>query len=523
MATLSRKSLALALAGAFVGSALFSPGSEAAGRFGGFRRSRGRSIGRIVNRSPRIGRSIRTPRIIHPVRKPVVRHPIGNIGKRIGRTPIGKRIGRFPIGKKIGKFPVGKKIGKFPIGKKIGKSPIGKKIGKFPVGKTWHHGHHGHHGHHHHKHGWGWRRWLFGGYHGWGLVGGYGWGNCYFDYCYTPPVVDYCNPYCDDLGPGEAPGYDYSEPVSGQGPSTDAGMNQIDAAAEAFTRGDYKTALALSDKAAKEMPQNADLHQFRSLVLFAMGQYRESAAAAHAALMAGQGWNWETLRSFYADKETYTRQLRALEKYTNVNLKDPAGRFLLAYHYLMMGHGEAGAKELVAVVELEPRDKLAQTILKAVGKKLGKEFKPKVQPKPEPENVPQPMETEGPGPVQPSVPTLPPAGSQPVPTPTPTPQPAPKTEARLAEVGTWVAKPEDGVTITLAMQQGGKFSWTVEADGEKTTISGKYTLSGGELKLAGDKAGSPLEGKITVKSKDEFELKMKFQPQDEPGLTFKRK
>ena len=65
------------------------------------------------------------------------------------------------------------------------------------------------------------------------------------------------------------------------------------------------------------MPNDTVLHEFRGLVLFALGRYKEAAAADYAVLSAGPGWDWTTLSGLYPNVEVYTEQLRALEQYQN--------------------------------------------------------------------------------------------------------------------------------------------------------------------------------------------------------------
>ena len=42
------------------------------------------------------------------------------------------------------------------------------------------------------------------------------------------------------------------------------------------------------------MPNDASLHEFRALVLFALGQYEQAAATLYAVLSNGPGWDWTT-------------------------------------------------------------------------------------------------------------------------------------------------------------------------------------------------------------------------------------
>ena len=158
------------------------------------------------------------------------------------------------------------------------------------------------------------------------------------------PTYTYCNPYCVA---NVTSVYDYNQPLEAAGEDqqlSEIASNYFAEAREAFYAGDLKTAMEKIELAIKEMPSNSDLHQFRSLVLFSMKQYGQAAASAHVALTAGPGWNWDTLKSLYPSADIYTARLRALEETRDQNKQDPAIRFLLAYHYLMLNHIESAAK-----------------------------------------------------------------------------------------------------------------------------------------------------------------------------------
>jgi len=306
--------------------------------------------------------------------------------------------------------------------------------------------------------------------------------------------------------------YDYTQPIVGQGTPTEAGVENMTAADEAFHRGDYRTALVEVDKAAKAMPNNPNVHQFRSLVLFALGQYTESAAAAHAALAGGPGWNWETIRSVYSTKDEYTAHLRALESYRADNSADLPSRFLLGYHYMMLGHSEAAATEFVALLEAEPRDKLTAQLLEAIGKKTGKEYKTPVVP-----------DNQPPAGAKYAGPKLPPA--PPLPTEALRPGAVPKADAKVPGfnmAGTWSSTAPDGTAFTLTVLDGGKFKWVANNAGKVLTIEGTLSVQNNDLLLKPDKGDNKLEGQLTVKGKGEFQFKPKWAPADDPGLTFKR-
>jgi hypothetical protein len=59
--------------------------------------------------------------------------------------------------------------------------------------------------------------------------------------------------------------------------------------------------------------------------------------------------------------------LRALEKFVRENPRAPEGRFLLGFHYLIAGHRDAAAKELLEAVKLTPKDQLAARLLTQAG------------------------------------------------------------------------------------------------------------------------------------------------------------
>jgi tetratricopeptide (TPR) repeat protein len=133
-----------------------------------------------------------------------------------------------------------------------------------------------------------------------------------------------------------------------------------------FKTGDVAGAQAKVDKAIGIFPQDRALHEFRALMLFAQGKYQEAASTLYAVLSAGPGWNWDTVRAFYPNVDTYTRQLRALEAYAKQKPKSADARFVLAYHYLVTAQPDAAVKLLEQVHSLLPDDQLSAQILTAL-------------------------------------------------------------------------------------------------------------------------------------------------------------
>ena len=118
----------------------------------------------------------------------------------------------------------------------------------------------------------------------------------------------------------DQPVYDYSQPLSTAAPApsqsvADPAISLFDQGREAFKAGNYTSALSLTDQALRTLPNDPALHEFRSLALFAHGRFEDAAAPFYAVLSVGPGWDWPTMIGLYADPETYTRQLRAIESY----------------------------------------------------------------------------------------------------------------------------------------------------------------------------------------------------------------
>ena len=91
--------------------------------------------------------------------------------------------------------------------------------------------------------------------------------------------------------------YDYSQPIDTQSaPPPEEVANpavaKFDSARAAFGTGDYAGALQLTDEALKVLQNDATLHEFRALVLFAVGKYDLAAGPLYAVLSVGPGWDW---------------------------------------------------------------------------------------------------------------------------------------------------------------------------------------------------------------------------------------
>ncbi len=199
----------------------------------------------------------------------------------------------------------------------------------------------------------------------------YGWGyssysNPYSSGGYAAPVAA-----AQPAAAPSQPSYDYSQPINTaaavpEPTVTDQATSTFDQARDAFKQANYAQALQLDQQALGQMPNDATLHEFLGLVLFAQGQYEQAAAPLYAVLSVGPGWNWTNLIGMYPETDVYTEQLRALEAFVRSNPQSAPAHFVLAYHYLAQGHDDAAVAQLKHVVQLQPADKLSAQLRRAV-------------------------------------------------------------------------------------------------------------------------------------------------------------
>ena len=302
----------------------------------------------------------------------------------------------------------------------------------------------------------------------------------YYNPYYAAPVVD-----------GSAT-IDYSQPIvvaqaAASPPVAQAGLTAeqqatplLDAARNAFMQGDYKTALAQVDQAIAQVPNDTVLHEFRGLALFALGRYKEAAAADYAVLSAGPGWDWTTLSGLYPNVDVYTEQLRALEQYAKSHPAASEARFLLAEHYLTCGYTDAAAAQFKEVVQLNPKDQLSAQLLNSISA----------------------ADTRRAGGAEPTG-----GGGEPV--------------DASSLVGNWTATRADSATIKLALAGDGKFTWALDQNGKPQQFSGTYTVADNLLVLK--QGNNPMMvGQVASLAGDRFNFKLAGDNPSDPGLTFVR-
>jgi tetratricopeptide (TPR) repeat protein len=266
---------------------------------------------------------------------------------------------------------------------------------------------------------------------------------------------------------GAAPAPASSEPVA-----------KFDQARAAFLEGRYQDALKLTDEAVAQMSRDAVLHEFRSLVLFALGRYQESAATIHAVLDVGPGWDWKTLSGLYPNIDIYTSQLRALEAARDKDPRSAALHFLLGYHYLTCGYAANALAELRRTLELQPQDLVAKALLK----------------------------------------TLSPRDAQAAEAPPPASAPAIPSDAI---VGEWTATGKGGAKYSMTLGKDGSFAWGFTRGKTKQEAKGVQTLEGNVLAMEPD-SGGILLAELSQNGSDTLHFKMIGGASDSPPLEFRR-
>ena len=311
----------------------------------------------------------------------------------------------------------------------------------------------------------------------------------------------YSNPYYAASGATSAV-YDYSQPIiqqpttsDGQAPATpdspatppapsDTAVSSFDQARSDFYNGDYASALDNVNQTLKETPKDTVVHEFRSLVLFALGRYNEAASTIHPVLAVGPGWDWTTLIGLYASADTYTGQLRKLEQFTKANPKAADAYFLLAYHYMTCDHQEAAHKIFQKVVSLQPGDTVAAEYVRMTA------------------TTPTPDSSAGPTPEPPPAAAI----------------PADKLLQTTDVLGKWNSTGGNGTTFTLELAEKGAFTWSFTQGKTSQSVKGVFALDQNKLAMEPDTGGTMLAD-LTKKGKG-FHFDLEGAPENDPGLDF---
>jgi len=227
---------------------------------------------------------------------------------------------------------------------------------------------------------------------------------------------------------------------------------------------------------------------------------------------------------------------------------------VLAYHYLVCGHGPQAIAALKKVAELQPRDAIAGNLLRTLQAAELAQAEPTL---PEEERLAQaatggaPFEPQArPAPVEPG----PVAPAQPQPVPQTRPAPADEPAAKPAEgeptatarpadpatdpagepgdgdedevfdlVGTWQAKLPAGGEVELRISEESGFVWTFHPEqGEPKSIEGQLNTDGNLMLLESPQEGT-MAGVAEVLGGTSFRFRLEGAPPADEGLTFQKR
>ena len=276
-----------------------------------------------------------------------------------------------------------------------------------------------------------------------------------------------------------------ANPPGDEATATLAETKSADATASsraAFKTGDFLTALKSVDEAIAYAPGDVTLHEYRSLVLFALGRYSDAAGVLNPVLASGPGWGWDTMVGFYDSSSTYTAQLRKLEAYVNGKPDAADGHFLLGYHYLVCDYMDKAYEQFEKVVALQPADSISRQL-----RDLTKS-------------------------------SLPDAGADDEEPAAEAPSPSPPIPSEKL-VGTWVSEAGNGGKITFKMEEDGNFVWSF-TEGEKSSeLKGTYGLDDkGLLVLTTD--DTQMVSSVSLAKDSELKFVLVGAPDGDPGLDF---
>lgn len=330
----------------------------------------------------------------------------------------------------------------------------------------------------------------------WGLVA-WGLGSLVYDcgyYSYWNPYLPPAYVYADTVIRYDRPisvvASDY--PTGDEEKSTLAATlsaESLERSRSAFKREDYLAALKDVDESISHQPGDSALHEYRALVLFALGKYDEAAGVLNPVLASGPGWDRETMVGLYRTEDAYTNQLARLENYVEGTPDRAAPRFLLGYHYLVAGDMEKARNEFDEVVQIQPKDGIARQLrdLAKNSVKSSEEDEEKT------EATPQDTKED------------------------------PAVEALTGEqlVGSWTSNRGENGTVVLNLRGDGSFSWTFTKGDQKNDLTGTYEIDDrGLLVLTSE--DSQMVGKVALPSDKKMTFILAGGPEGDPGLTFEQ-
>lgn len=329
----------------------------------------------------------------------------------------------------------------------------------------------------------------------WGLAA-WGLGNLIFDCGYSsyrnpyPPApiviqggssVTYTQPITVVASAAPAP---VQETSNESIPVSDLMINQ---SIEEFRSGNYMASLESVNKAIAELPGDGAFHEFRALILFALGQYGEAAGVLNPLLASSPGWDWSTMIQFYGNPEDYTTQLRKLEGYAGENADSAPAQFLLGYHYMVGTALDEAAVAFARAAELVPADRVAAQMAQLAGASTtaGDAEAPDAEVAMEGETAPAPVALE-------------------------------------QLIGQWTSNNGENGIVSLSLDDSGEFIWKFESAGsDPFEMKGQFNLGQANV-LTLDGGDSQMAGTVSLGENGEMSFVLAGGPPGDPGLLFEK-
>lgn len=330
---------------------------------------------------------------------------------------------------------------------------------------------------------------------GWGLVG-WSLGKLIFDSGYQT----YSNPYpAQPVPSAKGAEVTYTQPITVVAAQTappeeetekitEASESHIAASQDAFKQRNYLVALDHANKAVAEAPGDGALHEYRALVLFALGKFSEAAGVLNPVLAGGPGWDWTTMISLYDSQDTYMNQLEALRNYRTGKPDAADARFLLGYHHMVCGHLDLAAAEFAEAARLQPADSVSAQLRDLTSASSN--------------NGDEDTSDEAEAPADDA------------------PPPAPVPLEKLT--GTWVSDKGAQGTVTLAFKDDGKFIWTFTKADKSNEFGGDFSMNDDGL-LVLDAEESQMVASVELPQDNQLKFVLAGGPPGDPGLVFARK
>jgi len=326
----------------------------------------------------------------------------------------------------------------------------------------------------------------------WGLVC-WGLGSLIYDTGYYV----YSNPYLPTPYTYETTVIRYDQPMSvvasdyptGDEVASDLAATRsaeaLDRSRSAFMREDYLAALKDVDEAISYQPGDVAQHEYRALVLFALGRYNDAAGVLNPVLASGPGWDRQTMIGLYRTEDIYLVQLDKLENYVSSAPGRAAPRFLLGYHYLVGGRLEDSEREFSEVARLQPADSIARQLRDLARSSTTENTESQVE-----ETIPDPAK-----------------------------EPAVEAISAGQLVGTWTSNRGENGIVVLSLRDDGNFTWTFTREDKKSDFTGTYEIDDRGLLILTTE-DSQMVGRIRLPSEKTMTFVLQGGPEGDPGISF---